>query len=151
VSPEIDLVTLPAEEWREMLAAASELDLIHGGYFRARAGAILFYCSPEGAPSGWDQGFPDGSPDVPRAYVGEAEVFEHDDALGVTVRLRVSNWAAARAVKQAYDRGEYRGRFAEFVRAQEEALRGRPAHRAWLSEQFHRLRSHASGKLLRDL
>ena len=151
MSPEIDLVTLPADEWREMLAAASELDLIHGGYFRARPGAIQFFCSPEVGPEGWDQGYRDGSPGAPRAYVGEAELFSSDEAGGITVRLTVSNWAAARAVKQAYDRGEYRGRFAEFVRAQEEALRGRPAHRAWLCEQFHRLRAHAGGKLLRDL
>jgi len=64
------------------------------------------------------------------------------------VRLRVSNWAAVRAVKQAYDRGEFRGRFQEYVLAQEEALRGRPEDRAWLRRQVIRLRDHATGRLV---
>jgi hypothetical protein len=144
---EIDLVRLPAEEWGEMLAAAAVLDLVHGGYFRARPTGVLFYCSPENQPEGWAQGFPDGSPEMPRALAGEAEV-EETEAGEVTVRLTVSNWAAVRAVKQAYDRGEFRDRFQEYVMAQEAALRGRSEDRAWLREQFRRLRVHAAGTLV---
>ena len=144
----MDLLTVSAEEWAAMLAAASELDLVHGGYFRAREAGILFYAAPDNAPEGWGGAFAEGSPEVPRALVGEAEVAGRDEENGVTVRLRVSNWAAVRAVKQAYDRGEFRGRFQEYVLAQEAALRGRPEDRAWLRRQVLRLRDHATGRLV---
>lgn len=147
---EIDLVTVSPEEWRDALAAAAELDLVHGGYFRARDSRIQFYCSPDNAPEGWSGSFGEGSPETPRALVGEAEVASRDEANGVTVRLRVSNWGAVRSVKQAYDQGEFRGRFHEYVMAQEAALRGRPEDRRWLRKQFARLRGHASGKLVKE-
>jgi hypothetical protein len=113
---EIDLIHLTAEEWREILTAAAELDLVRGGYFRLRPDAIQFFCSPENAPEDWTRGYPEGSPELPRAAVGQAEVVrnEGENAYGdadVTVRLIVSNWAAMRAVKRAYDTGEYRGRY----------------------------------------
>jgi hypothetical protein len=148
MSPEIDQLTLPAEDWRSMLAAASELDLVHGGYFRARPAEIQFFAGPDNAPEGWNEKFTDGSPDVPRALVGRAEAAFGEDLDHPVIRLVVSNWSAMRAVKQAYDRGEYRGRFQDYVLAQEGALRGRAEDRAWLCEQFHRLLAHANGKLV---
>jgi hypothetical protein len=148
---EADLVRLSFEEWRDLLAAAVELDLVHGGFFRARGEGIQFFAGPEDAPAGWSAPFGEGSPELPRALVGEAEVLERDGENGVTVRLRVSNWSAARAVKEAYDRGEYRGRFQQYVMAQEAALRGRPEDRAWLRRQVERLRDHAAGMLVRGV
>jgi hypothetical protein len=148
VSFEIDQLVLPSEEWREMLASAAVLDLVHGGYYRARPTAILFFSSPENAPEGWPGEFPDGSPELPRALVGEVEVVGEAAENLVRVRLRVSNWAAVRAVKQAFDRGEYRGRFQDFVLDQESALRGRAEDRQWLRVQFDRLRAHSRGALI---
>lgn len=148
MSSEIDLVTLSSEEWREMLASAAVLDLVHGGYYRARPTAILFFCSPENAPDGWPGEFTDGSPDLPRAQVGEVEVAGEVSENLLSVRLIVSNWAAVRAVKQAFDRGEYQGRFQQFVLDQEAALRGRSEDRLWLRAQFERLRSHSRGALI---
>jgi hypothetical protein len=148
VTSEIDLVTLPSEEWRDMLAAAAVLDLVHGGYYRARPLAVLFYCGPDNAPEVWDSEFPDGSPEVPRSLVGQAEVAGPAGENEVTVQLTVTNWRAARAVKQAYERGEFRDRFQEYILAQEAALRGRPEHRAWLHRQFQRLRTHANGAVV---
>ena len=150
MTPEIDLVTLTSEEWREMLATASVLDLVHGGYYRARPTTILFFCSPETAPNGWPGEYPDGSPDLPRALVGEVEVAGEVSENLISVRLVVSNWAAVRAVKQAFDRGEYRERFQEFVMDQEAALRGRAEDRLWLHAQFERLRAHSRGALIAD-
>jgi hypothetical protein len=80
--------------------------------------------------------------------VGEAEVLGVDEADRVMVRLLVSNWGAMRSVKKAFDRGEYRGRFQQYVMDQEGALRGRREDRVWLCEQFHRLLAHAGGKLV---
>jgi hypothetical protein len=151
---EIDLVTLSPDEWQEVLAAAAELDLIPGGHFRARDSRLLFYGSPDNAPEGWTGPFNEGSPEMPRALVGEAEVAARDEENGVTVRLRVSNWGAVRGVKQAYDQGEFGcplgDRFQEYVMAQEAALRGRTEDRRWLKRQFARLRSHAAGKLVEE-
>lgn len=148
---EIDLIELPSEEWREMLAAASVLDLVHGGYFRARSRSILFFCGPESAPADWSAGFPEGSPDLPRALVGQAEVVGPAEPNGVSVRLTVSNWNAVRDVKQAFDRGQFRGNFQDYVLAQESALRGRLEERRWLRAQWERLRTHTSGRLVDDL
>jgi len=133
-----------------MLATAAVLDLVHGGYYRARPTAILFFCSPENAPEGWPGEYPDGSPDLPRALVGEVEVAGEVSEKLISVRLVVSNWAAVRAVKQAFDQGEYLGRFQEFVMAQEAALRGRSEDRLWLHAQFDRLRAHSRGALIAD-
>lgn len=148
MEPEIDLETLPAEEWREILASAAELDLVHGGYFRVRPGSLQFFAGPENAPHDWPEPFPDEEP--ARVLVGEAEVQVSDRENEVTVRLAVSNWAAVRGVKQRFQRGEYRDRFAEYVRDQESALRGRPADRQWLREQFRRLRRFACGSLVEE-
>ena len=134
-----------------MLASAAVLDLIHGGYFRARPSGIQVYCSPENAPVGWAGAFPDGSPEVPRALVGQAEVVGEASENLVIVRLVVSNWGAVRAVKQAFERGEYKGRFQQFVLDQEAALRGRPEDREWLHDQVVRLRTHSSGRLIDGL
>lgn len=133
-----------------MLASAAVLDLVHGGYFRARPTAILFFCSPENAPLGWLGEFPDGSPELPRALVGEVEVAGEVSENLICVRLVVSNWAAVRAVKQAFDRGDYQGRFQDFVLDQEAALRGRAEDRQWLRAQFERLRAHSRGALIAD-
>lgn len=146
---EIDLVTLSQEEWMEMRRSAAELDLIHGGYFRARPRSILFYCDPENAPESWRGPFTEGTPEAPRALVGEAEVLDGFPDT-VEVRLVVSNWAAMKAVKDAYDRGEYRGRWSDFVMDQETAFRGREADREWLRVRFARLRGHALGNALGD-
>jgi len=148
MSDEIDLITLPSEEWREMLASAAVLDLVHGGYYRAQPRSIRFYASPDNAPDDWAGGWPDGSPGLARALVGDAELVEEASESDVLIRLRVSNWAAVRSVKLAFDRGEYSGRFQEFVLAQETALRGRPQDRAWLRSEFRRLRSHTRGTLI---
>lgn len=129
-----------------MLAAAAVLDLVHGGYFRARPTAIQFYAGPENAPEDWLGEFPDEEP--PRVLVGEAEVDAAAQANEITVRLTVSNWAAVRSVKLAWERGEYRDRFERYVLDQEAALRGRPEDRAWLRAQFQRLRRHALGALI---
>jgi len=148
--PEIDLITLQGEEWRELLASAAVLDVVHGGYFRARRDAILFFCGPENAPEGWGGGFPEGSPGIPRATVGAAEVVHYEEANDkFTVRLSVSNWAAARDVIRAQERGEYGERHEEFVLAQEAALRGGDPERGWLRRQFERLRRHSDGGLLK--
>jgi hypothetical protein len=144
----LEFVVLPSEEWREMLAAAAVLDLVHGGYFRAQPCSIRFYCGPENAPEGWSARFPDGSPDLPRALVGEAEGMPAEEENQILVRLIVSNWHAMRRVKAAYDRGEFRDGFQEYVLAQESALRGRPEERFWLRAQFDRLRAHATGAVL---
>lgn len=113
-----------------MLAAAAVLDLIHGGYYRARPGAILFYCGPENAPKGWNAGFREGSPDLPRGAVGTAEALGWDERGDtVTVRLRVTDWRA-------------------FVLDQESAPRGRTEEQAWLQAEFERLRNHALGRAL---
>lgn len=148
MSEGVDLIHLSPDEWQAVKAAAAELDLVHGGYFRTRPNGVLFFCGPENAPPGWSQGFPEGSPDLPRAAVGAAEVVEVGPDDELTIRLRVSNWGAMRDVKHAYDQGAYRGRHEEFIRAQEAALRGRPEERAWLHGQFQRLKSHASGTVL---
>jgi len=150
VESEIDLLSFGEEDWAAMRAAAAELDLVRGGFFRAREAGILFYCPRETAREGWSGAFGEGSPELPRALVGEAEVAARDEENGITVRLRVSNWGAVRAVKQAYDRGEFRGRFQEYVLAQEAALRGRPEDRAWLRRQILRLRDHATGRLVEE-
>lgn len=150
MSAEADRIELERDEWDDLLAAAATLDLVHGGYFRARGSTIQFYCCPENAPEGWSDGFPDGSPDLPRALVGEAQATVEPEARRVSVRLLVSNWSAVRAVKQRYDRGEYRGRFERFIQDQESALRGREEDRAWLREQFRRLRGHAAGRILEE-
>ncbi len=151
VEPEIDLVTLSSGEWRVLLQAAAELDLVHGGYYRSRPGAVLFFAGPDNSPVGWSRDYPDGSPHLPRAAVGQADLYGFEGTETVTVRLSVSNWGAMRAVKQAYDRGEYRGRFEQFLRDQEAALRGRPEDRRWVREQFHRLRAYAHGTLISGL
>lgn len=130
-----------------MRQAAAELDLVHGGYFRVRPRSVLFYCDPENAPAGWEAPFAEGTPEAPRALVGEAEVRESAGST-LEVCLVVSNWGAMKAVKRAYDRGEYRGRWSEFVMDQETAFRGREADREWLRERFARLRAHASGNVL---
>lgn len=130
-----------------MRAAASGLDLIHGGYFRARPASILFYAGPDNAPAGWPYGFPDGAPEAARARVGEAEVVGPEGPNELTVRLTVSNWAALRAVNAA-DPGDHPGSYRERVMAQEAAFRGRTEDRAWLREQFRKLRAHAAGKLV---
>jgi hypothetical protein len=146
---EIDLIELPGEEWREILASASVLDLVHGGYTRARQREVLFYCGPDNAPEGWSGGYPEGSPEHPRAAVGAAEVVHYEEANDqFTIRLTVSNWSAARDVNRAFARGEYGERFQDFVLDQEAALRGGPAERRWLREQFQRLRRHSAGGLL---
>lgn len=142
--------TLPADEWRELRETARELDLIHAGYFRLRPGSIAVFCGPDNHPDGWDLPFTDGSPDLPRQYVGEFEAQPGDVDGDVTLRLVVANWAAVRAVKSAYDQGLYRGRFGDFVRDQEEALRGRSEDRAWLWQQFELLRRHTQGALLAE-
>jgi hypothetical protein len=147
-SPEIDLVALTYEEWEGALDAAAELDLVHGGLFRARGPSVLVFCSPDNAPDRWSYGFPDGSPDLPRALVGQVEVEDAARENEVVVRLTVSNWGAAREVKAAHERGEYGERFGEFVLDQEAALRGTPAERSWLRRQFERLRAHSAGRLL---
>lgn len=145
---EVDLVTLPLDEWAEMRRAAAELDLVRGGYFRARPQGVLFYCDPANAPEGWTGGFAEGTPEAPRALVGEAEAvgLEGDDH--IVLRLLVSNWQAMRSVKEAYDRGEYRGRWAQFHLDQESAFRGNPEEREWLRTRFERLRQYAAGLLL---
>jgi hypothetical protein len=148
VSEEIDLISIPREEWQEALQSASELDLVHGGYFRVRPSGLLFYCGPDNAPPGWDGPYNDGSPELPRALVGEAEVHGAGGANQVVVRLLVSNWPAMRTVKDAYERGEFRGRYSEFLVAQERAFRGRPEDREWLRAQFSKLRAHAAGALI---
>ena len=148
MSPEIDLVTLSGEEWDRIREAARELDLIRGGYFRVRPDAILFYCGPDNAPAGWSGPFPDGSPELPRAALGEAEVLDREGGTTYTIRLIVSDWAAARRVKDASDRGDYRDRYGQFVRDQESALRGRDEDRQWLRSQFELLRRHARGHLI---
>lgn len=131
-----------------MLASAAVLDLVHGGYYRAQPRSIRFYAGPDNAPDGWAGGWTDGSPGLARALVGEAEVLEEASESDLCVRLRVSNWGAVRDVKQAFDRGEYRGRFDAFVMAQEAALRGRAEDREWLRREFARLRSHTRGALI---
>lgn len=143
-----DLLELTDAEWSEIKQAAVELDLIHGGYFRVRTRSILFFCSPENAPEGWSLDFTDGSPELPRAVVGQVEVAGPSGEKHLLVRFRVSNWTAVRDVKTAFQRGDYRGRFQDYVQAQEEALRGRREDREWLLRQFTRLRTHASGALL---
>ncbi len=161
IEPEIDLVRMPAEEWRTLLRTAAELDLVHGGYYRPRPGEIWCYAGPDNAPPEWKGAFTDGSPDLPRALCGtltavnapalvDLETAGEERVREVVVRLQVSNWAAAQAVKKAYDGGEYRGRFQEFILAQESALRGRREDRDWLRTQFRRLRSHAQGSLVGD-
>jgi hypothetical protein len=150
MSSEIDQLVLSSEEWREMLASAAVLDLVYGGYYRAQPRSIRFYAGPDNAPEEWAGGWPDGSPGLARALVGEAELLEEASEDDVVIRLRVSNWAAVRDVKLAFDRGEYRGRFEAFVMAQEAALRGRCQDRAWLRREFHRLRSHSRGTLIND-
>jgi len=146
VAAEIDLIDLDAEEWQSLREAAAELDLVRGGYFRLRPDAILFYAGPENAPDGWPGSFEEGSPDLPRAAVGAAEVYSREGENRLTVRLLVSNWSAARAVHNAGAGSDYR----EFVLAQEAALRGTPEDRAWLRRQFERLCTHAGGGLLED-
>jgi hypothetical protein len=148
MSEEIDLLELPREEWHEMLRAAAELDLVHGGYFRIRTTGVLFYCDPDDAPPGWSGPYNDGSPGMPRALVGEAEVHGQSGTNAVVVRLLVSNWSAMRVVKDAYERGDFRGRYTEFLVAQESAFRGRPEDREWLRIQFQKLRVHAAGSLI---
>jgi hypothetical protein len=85
---------------------------------------------------------------VPREYVGQAEVVTRDDEGRVRLRVSVANWAGAQAVQRAYDRGQYRGRFPDYVRDQERALQGRPEDHRWLLEQLARLRRHAAGALV---
>jgi hypothetical protein len=148
VTPEIDLVTLSADEWDALRAAAAELDLVRGGYYRARPGAILCYAGPENAPEGWASGFPDGSPELPRAHVGAAELVDAGDLDRVLLRLTVANWAAARSVQGVGEAAETAIGYRAFVLAQEAALRGRPEERAWLRRQFERLRRHAAGGLV---
>jgi hypothetical protein len=131
-----------------MLQAASELDLVHGGYFRVRPTGVLFYCGPDDAPPGWIGPFNDGNPDMPRALVGEAEVHGQSGSNALVVRLLVSNWAAMKAVKDAYDRGDFRGRYSDFLMAQESAFRGRREERTWLRGQFQKLRLHAAGVIV---
>lgn len=145
---EVDLVTLPLDEWSEMRSAAAELDLVRGGYFRARPGGIQFFCDPENAPEGWTGKFAEGTPEAPRALVGEAEAVGLQGEDEIVVRLLVSNWNAMRTVKDAYDRGEYRGRWTQFQVDQESAFRGNPQERAWLRARFQRLRQHSTGHVL---
>jgi hypothetical protein len=149
MADEIDLVTLSLEEWQSMLEAAAELDLVRGGYFRARPSSILFFCDADNAPMGWEGAYGEGTPEAPRALVGEAEV--HASAgKDVEVRLVVSNWGAMKSVKQAYDRGAYRGRWTEFLVDQESAFRGRNEDREWLRRRFERLRAHGRGGLVEE-
>ena len=143
-----DILTLHYEEWRELLAAASVLDLIHGGYFRARIREIEFYCGPENAPPGWRSGFGEGTPESARAAVGVAELVRPIGTEGVEIRLRVANWSALREIHSARSRGEYRDRPEQLSRDEEEALRGRPEEWEWLRRRFRTLREHAAGSLL---
>lgn len=142
-----ELVLLP-DEWRAIRDAAAELDLIYGGYFRLRPAAIGFYCSPDNHPDGWDVPYTDGSEELPRELVGEAEVATWVEGEPVRLRLAVRNWSGVRAIQKDYDRGRYQGRFPEYVRDQERALRGREEDRDWLRSQFDRLQRHAVGALL---
>jgi hypothetical protein len=145
---EPDTLTLHYDEWRDLLAAASVLDLMHGGYFRARTREIEFYCGPENAPPGWRFGFAGSNPEQARAAVGVAELLRPLGADGVEIRLRVANWNALREVHSARSRGEYQDRPEELARDEEEALRGRPEEWEWLRRQFRKLREHAAGSLL---
>ncbi len=139
---------ISADHWDEVRAAAAELDLVHGGYYRATDNGIRFFCGPQNCPLGWDLPFTDGSPELPREFVGDITVMGLTGSEGVRLRLTVANWAAVQAVKRAYDRGEYRGRFQEFVQDQEQALRGRLEDRHWLRVQFERLLRYATGALV---
>jgi hypothetical protein len=143
-----DTLAVSAAEWRAVRAAAAELDLVHGGYFRLRTAAVAFYCSPENHPAGWDLPFTDGCPETPRQFVGEVEVVTWSESDQVRLRIAVANWAGVQAIKRDYDRGRYQGRFQEYIRDQEEAFRGRSEDREWLRAQFHRLHRHALGALL---
>ncbi len=142
-----DSITMSSEDWSAVQAAAAELDLIHGGYYRVRTNAIAFYCSPENHPEGWSEPYNDGTPEAPRQCVGEAEATD-EGAAAVRVRFVVTNWAGLLTIKLAYDRGAYRDRFTEYVRDQENAIRGRREDRAWIRAQFDRLRTHVSGALV---
>lgn len=126
-TPGPDVLLLEADEWAAVLDSAATLDLVRGGYYRARGGRILLYCDPENAPAGWQWGFADGSPELPRALVGVAEAAEPGPVVQVT--LRVENWAALRA-------------------GGTESLAGGPAEREWLRRRFALLRAHAAGTLV---
>jgi hypothetical protein len=124
--------TVTPDEWQEALGAAAELDLVHGGYFRVRPTGIQVFAGPDNAPPGWEHGFQDGSPELPRALVGEITVADWEAEDRVTLRLEVTNWAAVRS--SLPDAGA--------------ALRGRPEDRDWLFAQWERLRSHSRGSLV---
>src|SRR5205823_5379826 len=130
-------------------SAAAELDLIHGGYYRLRPGAIAFYCSPENHPLGWDLPYRDGTPEAPRQLVGEVDA-EEDEGGQVSLAVRVANWIAAQAVQRDYDAGRYRDRYPDYVRDQERALHGRPEDAHWIEAQLDRLRRHAAGELIEE-
>src|SRR4051812_20196525 len=120
-----DTLIVSALEWRAIRGAAAELDLIHGGYFRLRPAAVAFYCSPENHPAGWDLPYTDGSPEMPREFVGEVEVVTWCESDQVRPRIAVANWAGVQAIKREYDRGRYQNRFHQYIRDQEAAFRGR--------------------------
>jgi hypothetical protein len=145
---EPETLTLEYDEWRDLLAAASVLDLIHGGYFRARPREIEFYCGPENAPSGWRPGSAEDEGPETRVTVGVAELVGPIGADGVEIRLRVTNWSALRELRAALARGAYLNRPEQFTRDEEAALRGRPEEWDWLRLQFRKLRDHAAGSIL---
>lgn len=141
-------LVLEYAEWQELVAAAATLDLVHGGYFRARLREIEFYCGPDNAPIGWRSGFTQGTPENARAVVGIAELVQPVVEDAVQVRLRITNWSALGEIAAAKARGEYEDRTEQFVEDENAALRGRPVEWEWLRRQFRKLREQASGSFL---
>lgn len=138
VESEIDLVELTEGEWREILAAAAELDLIRGGQFRVRHETILFFASPTSSPLGWRGDYRSGSPDLPRELLGVAELWERPGEDLVVIHLRGCDWQSAREAGGQAQSGA-------------RALTGGEALRDWMRLLWNRLRMYAEGSLLENV
>ena len=145
VEQEISRWKLPDEEWRRILTRVRENPhlLADGAYARVAddmetgAEELHIFATQINAPEGWRFAFqeqiPDGGP--LGAFVGRV----WRDTTSGEIAFEVILYAAAQAVSADYAGGAGDMDDMEFEQAVDRSLRGTPADRLWLTQEFGRL------------
>ncbi|BDI30416.1 hypothetical protein CCAX7_24670 [Capsulimonas corticalis] len=136
---------LPDEEWRRILTRVRKDPRLLGDGAYVRVGAdpetnveeLHFFATPANHPEGWRYAFQeqisDGGP--LGAFVGRA----WRDAASGAIEFEVILYAGAQAVSADYAGGAGDMDEMEFEQAVNRALKGVPADRRWLTEEYGRL------------